>query len=397
MKCRSVKYSTFVFLMLALAGKAFSLDVSVSLFHEQRVRAVLFTAHGGDYDVMEGDSLLGSCRRGESWYLLKDKGQVLARNHNGVWLNAGKLIFRGRGQESFFGLKPADPAQSSREYMDDLHIEMGMEGLLMLNRIDMEKYIPGVTETEAGAGCELEYYKVQAILCRTYALKNIARHETEGFHLCDGVHCQAYQGRHLWNEDVEIGTEVTDGLVLTGPDSVLLNAAYHSNSGGETRGAEQVWLKEETYLKPILDRFSPGQPNALWEKRILLADWLAYLDAKGILPGELADTTALGLVMEHRQRYYCPFGDSLLLSEIRRDWDLRSDFFNITRSGMDLLLKGRGYGHGVGLSQEGAMHMARRGYHYTEILNYYYHDIRILHYLVLEDAGIFKRKVLHSQ
>ena len=101
--------------------------------------------------------------------------------------------------------------------------------------------------------------------------------------------------------------------------------------------------------------------------------------------------------MDHRQRYYSPFGDSLLLSEIRRDWGLRSDFFNIVRSGGDLLLKGRGYGHGVGLSQEGAMNMARSGYHYTEILNYYYHDIHIIHFLVLEDAGIFKRKVLHSQ
>lgn len=396
-KYRSFRYSTAVFMILALTGKAFPLDVSVCLFHEKQVMAVLFTAHGGDYSVMEGDSIMGSCPQGESWYLLKEGGRILARDHTGAWLNAGELSFRGEGQDRYFGLKPVNPAELPREYADDFHIGMGIQGLLMLNQINMEKYILGVTESEAGSRCVLEYYKVQVILCRTFALKNLHRHESEGFHLCDGVHCQAYKGRHLWNEDVEIGGEVTNGLVLTDPDSVLLNAVYHSNSGGETRGAAQVWLREEPCLRPILDAFSLGQPNAEWEKRIPLQDWLTYLGGKDILSEKLVDTSALELVMEHRQGYYCPFGDSLGLSEIRRDWNLRSDFFDITRSGMDLLLQGRGYGHGVGLSQEGAMTMARKGYHYKEILNYYYHNIRIIHYLVLEDAGIFQRKVLLSQ
>jgi stage II sporulation protein D len=192
------------------------------------------------------------------------------------------------------------------------------------------------------------------------------------------VHCQAYIGRHLWNEDVEISGEVTDGLVLTDPDSVLLNAAYHSNSGGETRGSGQVWLKEESYLKPVLDRFSLGQSNSRWEKRIPIAEWISYLSRYNILEEDFTDTASLELVQEHRQQVYCPDRDTLMLSDIRRDWQLRSDFFDIVRNGDDLILQGRGYGHGVGLSQEGAMHMARRGYHYTEILNYYYHDIRIV-------------------
>ena len=62
------------------------------------------------------------------------------------------------------------------------------------------------------------------------------RHLEEGFNLCDGVHCQAYKGRHIWNEDVEIGTEVTSGLVICDLDTVLINPVYHSNSGGETVG-----------------------------------------------------------------------------------------------------------------------------------------------------------------
>jgi stage II sporulation protein D len=346
---------------------------------------------------MEGDSLVGICPEGESWYLLKNGKSILARDHKGRWLNAGELSFLGTGENRYFGLKTVNPSLMQREYLEDFHVRIGMNGLLMLNRINIENYIPGVTETEAGPGCELEYYKVQAILCRTYTLKNMQRHEMEGFHLCDGVHCQAYKGRQLWNEDVVIGAEVTNGMVLTDSDSAVLNAAYHSNSGGETRGSAQIWLKEEPYFRPILDRFSLGQPNSGWEKVIAPGDWINYLAGKGILSEEMEDTSALELVMEHRQRYYSPFGDSMLLNDIRKDWELRSDFFNIIRSGDDFVMKGRGYGHGVGLSQEGAMHMARLGYHYTEILNYYYHDIRIIHFLTLEDAGIFERKVLHSQ
>ena len=383
--------------MLGFVQAAFPLDISVSLFHEKLVHAVLFSAHKGDYSVVEGDTTLGNCPEGESWYILNDGNLIMVRDHSGHWHSVQQLSFTGKGEDRYFGLKPVHPSLPSREYMHDLHIGIEMKSLLMLNHINLEKYIMGVTESEAGPGCELEYYKVQAILCRTFTLKNIYRHETEGFHLCDGIHCQAYNGRHLWNEDVEIGDEVTNGLVLTDPDSVLLNAVYHSNSGGETRGSEQVWLKKESYLKPVLDRFSLGQPNAGWEKRMSVAEWISYLYERGILEEDFADTASLELSLEHRQQAYCPVSDTLNLSDIREDWSLRSDFFNIIREGNDIILKGRGYGHGVGLSQEGAMTMARMGYHYTEILNYYYHDIRIVHFLDLEDAGIFERKVLHSQ
>jgi stage II sporulation protein D len=77
----------------------------------------------------------------------------------------------------------------------------------------------------------------------------------------------------------------------------------------------------------------------------------------------------------------------LLLSVIRDDYQLRSDFFGVEPKGDQVVLDGRGYGHGVGLSQEGAMEMARRGYRYTSILNYYYHQIQIIHYMFLLETG----------
>jgi len=331
MQCRTCRYIVLSILLMGLMQAALPLDISVSLFHEKLVHAVLVSAHKGDYSVMEGDTVLGKCPEGESWYILKEGDLIMVRDHSGRWHSVQQLSFQGMGENRQFGLRPVRPSLPPRGYMYDLHIRIEMNGLLLLNQIDLEKYIMGVTESEAGPGCELEYYKVQAILCRTFALKNIHRHEPEGFHLCDGMHCQAYKGRHLWNEDVEIGAEVTNGLVITNPDSVLLNAVYHSNSGGETRGAEQVWLKGESYLKSVLDRFSLDQPNASWEKRIPIAEWISYLSGRGILEENFKDTASLELMVEHRQKAYYPVGNTLNVSEIREDWGLRSDFFNIIR------------------------------------------------------------------
>jgi stage II sporulation protein D len=383
----NLKYIYLLLVLQVSAPRSFSLDIRIGVFHEHLVNAILFTPGDGDYHIASDRGNLGICPKGESWYVIRQKDSLFIRDHKGQWHQGLSLRFTAPDEYAFFRLKPALPVLESREYLADLQVEISMKSLLMINEIDMEKYIMGVIETEAGSRCELEYYKVQAILSRTFAFKNLLRHETEGFHLCDAVHCQAYKGRNIWNEDVEIGTEVTEGLILTDRDSVLLNAVYHANSGGETRGAELVWLTGKHYLRPVLDPFSLNQPGAKWEKFISAGDWISYLRAKGIFVGELLDSSVLKMPIKHRQDYYLFGPDSLLLSVIRDDYKLRSDFFGVNLEGDQVVLDGRGYGHGVGLSQEGAMEMARRGYRYSAILNYYYHQIQIIHYMFLLEAG----------
>ena len=261
-----LKYGLLVFVLLVISGRSFSLDLRIGLYHEHLINAFLFTSAGGEYHVETDQGNLGPCPMGESWYVILQKDTLHIRDHEGRWHHTRKLRFTAPDEYAYFRLKPALPVLGSREYLSDLQVEISMNSLLMVNEINLEKYIMGVSETEAGSRCELEYYKVQAILSRTFAYKNLDRHKAEGFNLCDAVHCQAYGGRHIWNEDVEIGTEVTDGLVLADEDSVLLNAAYHANSGGETRGAEQAWLNGKHYLRPVLDPFSPEPARCQMEK-----------------------------------------------------------------------------------------------------------------------------------
>ncbi|HEC42169.1 MAG TPA: SpoIID/LytB domain-containing protein [Bacteroides sp.] len=383
--------SGYIILLIALSFRAvpvYSFDMGVSLYNSHLVQSLVFTVVDGYFRISGEGTKPFSMGPGSSCFFLHSYDTLYVRNQEGNWFCSNEIQITGE-EGSVFSLKPSDPVLDSREYHGDLALGISMRSLRIINLIDLETYIMGVAEAEAGPRCPLEYYKVQAILSRTFALRNLERHLEEGFNLCDGVHCQAYKGRHVWNEDVEIGTEVTSGLVLCDRDTVLINPVYHSNSGGETRGAGEVWLKEESYLLPVLDPFSNGQQNSNWERSMHIRDWLMYLLSYEIRFGEKADTAGLEMRLNHRQEYYRVFDDSIDVSNIRKDFNYRSDFFDVIVDGEMVRIRGRGYGHGVGLSQEGAIEMSRRRYHYTAILNYYYHEIQIVPYFFLDtDAGL---------
>lgn len=372
-------YSYILFLLLISSGtKVRAQDISVSLFHEHHAKSLLFSCVSGQYLVMSENDTLGHCSKGQQWTVLVLRDSLFAKDRQGAWHAVKDIGFFGQGDEDVMGIKLFAPVMKSGEYEGDFHVSGKFNGMQVLNIIPLEKYIEGVTETEAGPSCPLEYYKVQAILSRTFSIKNIQRHQDEGFNLCDGIHCQAYKGKCKWNVDVEIGTEVSEGIILCDQDSVPLNAAYHSNSGGETQGAGAVWLKEEAYLRPVLDPFSLGQKNAVWKKSIAANEWFSYLNNHGFKFEKVIDTLSYEALLIHREKYYVVEEDTIPYRLIREDMDLRSSFFDILYQDGEFLFKGRGYGHGVGLSQEGAINMARKGYHHTEILNYYYYEVMLV-------------------
>jgi len=371
--------------LLSGTGPVWSLDLKISLHNDKMLQSVLISIVEGDYEVSGEGMEAVSSYPGDSWYILNQDGELHVRDMHDTWYSLKDIRFETTDETSVFSLKPGEPVLESRDYRGGLEANVSMKSLRLINNIDLDTYVMGVTETEAGPSCPLEYYKVQAILCRTFALKNMERHWEEGFNLCDGVHCQSYKGMHIWNEDVEIGTEVTSGLVICEEDSSIINPVYHSNSGGETQGAEKVWLKGEPYLKPVLDPFSEGKMNSVWERNMQVRDWIYYLMSYDITFPEDADTTALEMRQNHRREYYKVLEDSIHVSSIREDFSYRSDFFDVLVDGEMIRIKGRGYGHGVGLSQEGAIEMAGRRYHYTSILNYYYHKVLILPYFGLKE------------
>ena len=112
-----------------------------------------------------------------------------------------------------------------------------------------------------------------------------------------------------------------------------------------------------------------------WEKEIDANSWDAYLTAKA--PHLKNDSSLAGIQLQARQTHLP--ASTLSFEDVRHRFKLRSTYFGVTPAANNkVLLQGRGYGHGVGLCQIGAMEMAALGYNYSEILHFYYSGVHII-------------------
>jgi stage II sporulation protein D len=242
--------------------------------------------------------------------------------------------------------------------------------LVFINICDIEKYISGVVMAEGGAGRNLEYFKTQAIIARTYMYKYFDKHKSDKYNVCDNTHCQAFNGLSSDTLLNEAALE-TKGIVILDKDSTLIISAFSSNCGGETASSEDVWLLKQPYLKGVADPYCHFSKNAAWQKSFSVAEWLNYLKKSGYTK-EAEDLSVFNFLQKSRLVDYESGSFRMPLRTMRTDLDLRSTFFSVFATGDSIILKGRGYGHGVGLCQEGAMVMASKGFTYSEIINFYY-------------------------
>jgi stage II sporulation protein D len=170
----------------------------------------------------------------------------------------------------------------------------------------------------------------------------------------------------------------TQNIILTDrKDSKPIVAAYHSNCGGETESAQNAFRNNLSYLLPVTDPYCASMPNARWQKTISLDDWINYLVRNGFKHNPKV-ATDFSFRQTRRTANYKVNQFTMPVRVIRNDWQLKSTFFSISVEGANLVFRGRGYGHGVGLCQEGAMEMGRRGFKYSEIINFYYKNVNMM-------------------
>ncbi len=290
-------------------------------------------------------------------------------------------ILASTNEDAYLRLYVLNPKKTERVYDDAIEVSAGKGQLKLVNKVALEKYVAGVVEAETGKQKLLEFYKVQAVISRTYALSNMRRFWREGYNLNDQVDCQVYHGKCRWEPDILSAVLITEGKVLVDSEMRLITAAFHSNSGGETVSSESVWSGSLPYLSPRLDEYSLEGSHANWEVTVAREAWLKYLkDRYGLLVEDrLIAAMAENYVQDNRQTFFLDPDFNIPLKEIRRDWKLKSTYFNILPSeGDSLKFDGRGFGHGTGLSQEGAMRMADLGFEYTDILHFYYNDVHVV-------------------
>lgn len=358
-------------------------SIRISLLNSKDINAVTVSIRQGKYLVKSGKETLGEYKKNSIFHISRFGNALQLRDKRNFIGNFDDIKFTCISGDGILSIKPVNPNMKATDYDDDCIFQMFDNKMQMINNIDMEKYIAAVIEAEGGNHAEPEYYKAQAVLIRTFTIKNLLKHAEEGFNLCDEVHCQAFKGRLTQNPVILAAATSTEGSVLIDQDSVLIMSPFHSNCGGETSSAGLYWQKDLPYLEPVKDPFCVSASNASWTVNVNKEDWIKYID--GIKTNDLDYSRQdFSFTTPHRTKFVSINGIELNLRNIRETFNLRSSFFSIDDTGDEIIFKGKGYGHGIGMCQQGAMEMARVGYTWKDIVHFYFHNIQIADYREME-------------
>lgn len=367
-------------------------QVHIGLLRHFSIKSVAFFSDE-HYFVVIDDKIIDTLNKGEQLKLVAANAAINVFK-NQILLGAfSKLSLLSSSPNSVLEVDVLSPSLTIRKYRDDFSVFSKNNKLTLVNDVSLRHYLAGVVESEGGGNNPMEYYKVQAIISRTYAMKNEKRHDDDGFQLCDGVHCQAYKSMMRFTSEIQTAVDETKGMVLTDSSGKLIDAFFHANCGGQTSLSEYVWNHPLSYIHTFIDTFCIHTSQATWVKKIPKSKWKNYLIKEFAYPIDdsiYGGSAIYNFKQEKRMPFYKNPVLGIPLRDLRRKFRLKSTFFSCRLEGEYVVLNGRGYGHGIGLCQEGAMSMARYGYTYKQILQFYFSDIQLI---LMKNLHYFKQEV----
>ena len=260
---------------------------------------------------------------------------------------------------------------------------------ILINRLGLEEYLYGVVVREIGYNAPVEAIKAQAIAARTYAIAHANMYINYGFDITDRYQ-QVYGGYSWENDKVNLAVEETRGLVML-YDGKPIKAFYYASSGGVTECAENVWGGGEPYLISVLDEYDlKRKDTSKWKSEFTKDQIEEILKNRGVNIGDLLDIEVVERAKSRRVTQLKFVGSlsnyTLTKNNIRIPLKLKSQLFWIEREKDIYRFYGKGFGHGVGLSQVGAMGMADAGFDFRDILTHYFSGIQISQYNSVGDV-----------
>ncbi len=253
--------------------------------------------------------------------------------------------------------------------------------ILVVNVLGIEKYLSSVVGSEMPTKWPIEALKAQAIASRTYALKQKGN---SFFDIDSTQKNQVYNGLESRNYKTIRAVKSTRSLVLTYKNK-LINALFHSSSGGMTENSQDVWKNKYPYLSSVKD-FDKNNPKFRWQKKISSNELInLFPNIGGLKNIEILDITSTGRVKN--VKITGAYGsDQMSGVVLRKRLGLNSNFVrfkffeeesNNFPLKKGLIVFGQGSGHGVGMSQWGAKYLASRGQKAERILKYFYRGVQI--------------------
>ena len=299
----------------------------------------------------------------------------------------------------------------------------------LINHVEIEDYLYGVVPKEMGSSFHMESLKAQAVAARTFAMSSKNKHKNEGFNLCDTTDCQVYGGMIAEHPNTNRAVDETKGLSVY-YNGTLAQTLYSSNNGGYIESSKDTWGGHFDYLVAKEDPFSKNTNASTWEMKLTSQEIDQKILASGIKIGNILDIETLGTTSANRVVNVKLIGtlgeETITGARLRTVLGMRSTWFDIGKKGEtiskigyvfdpetskvleinldnaiiidgnniksksksngsqgtkieEFLFNGRGYGHGVGMSQYGALEMAKQGYTYEEIIKHYYTGVDIIY------------------
>lgn len=274
----------------------------------------------------------------------------------------------------------------------DLPIEVYMTDTNKVVTMNLEDYILGVVAGEMPASFHLEALKAQALAARTYTMLRMRQFggsgcsKHPGAEICtDSAHCQAYRDPATVKKDLDKLKEAvygTAGEVIV-YDNKLIDAVFHSTSGGKTENSEEIWSTKVPYLRSVESQYEERSPKYIAQQEVSIDNFIQgikKLDSEvNINKKNIKNEINILERSEGGRITKIKIGNKTFNGmDVRNVLGLNSSNFDYSVGSNSILFTVIGNGHGIGLSQYGADGMARNGSGYRDIVMHYYQGVDIV-------------------
>ena len=270
-------------------------------------------------------------------------------------------------------------------YVSNKFVRVKRDSTEEIISVPFEEYIKGVLAGEMPISFHKEALKAQAVAARSYVLKKMETAKEKEYDVVDTVMNQVYLDeetlKERWKEKyIENNNKLKEVIIETKGeyltyDNQIVEAFFFSTSTGKTENSGEVFMTQLPYLTSV---------DSTWDEEVSpvfndsveysVSDFCTKLNIpyKENITIEILKTTSTGRIKNLKIN-----NKEFSANEVVNALKLRSTYFDIKQINSNIIINTKGYGHGVGLSQYGALAMAKKGYSYEEILKHYYQGVEI--------------------
>lgn len=255
-----------------------------------------------------------------------------------------------------------------RNYGGAISFRVNNKKLDIVNRVDMDEYLKGVLPKEMSPSFPMESLKAQALCSRSFAINNYNKFIKNGYNLDDTTRSQVYYGKDVEEKTTNKAVEETIGQVIK-YDGKVAETIFCASSGGYTVASSEAWGGNSVpYLISKEDPYS-------------VHPWKYELKNSDLKKLNLSDVFSVSLDYNNSNRvnnltFSTSKGDvKIKATDFRQkigNTIIKSTLFDVNVIGNKVFVSGKGYGHGVGMSQYGAVEMAKKGSNYKDIIEFYF-------------------------